>query len=165
MSISHEDQLHGAVILKLVDSISTHSKSLSINLEKGKSSSLYTLNIIENQSAKKISIGIYIKISKKRISPWRYTFDRIHQSEIMDLALSTDELFIVFVAGLDGFAALSYNELKKLLDDNFDDTEWVSVSRKIRQSYRVDGKDSNKKIVLPKNVFPTKVLDYLKKSL
>ena len=165
MSISHEDQLHGAVISRLITSISSYSESISVNLEIGKSSSMYTLNIFENQTRKNLKIGVHVKISKKRLSPWRYTFDQNNQEDIMDLALSTDELFIIFVAGLDGFAALSYNELKKILDDNFDDSEWVSVSRKIRQSYRVDGKDSSKKIVLPKNVFPAKVLDYLKKSL
>ena len=165
MTISHEDQLHGSVISKLVTSISSYSESLSINVVVGKSSSIYTFNIFQNQTKKKLKIGVYVKISKKRLSPWRYTFDRAHQTDIKDLASSTDEVFIIFVAGLDGFAVLSYNELKRILDDNFDNTEWVSVSRKIRQSYRVDGKDSTKKIVLSKNVFPGKVLDCLKNSL
>ena len=107
---------------------------------------------------------VYIKLSKKRISPWRYTFYKSHQIELKNLASSTDGVFVIFVAGLDGCAVLKYDELKKLLDDNFDETEWVSVSRKIRQSYRIDGTDSKKKIILPKNVFPKKIIDQIKNT-
>ena len=47
------------------------------------------------------------------------------------------------------------------LDENFQETEWLSVSRKYNQYYRVDGQDSKKKINIPKNNFPDLIIDQI----
>ena len=36
---------------------------------------------------------------------------------------------------------MDFMGLKELLDDNFEDAEWVTVTRKLNESYRLAGKD------------------------
>ena len=72
-------------------------------------------------------------------------------------------VFILLIAGNDGIVLLTYDNLKKLLDEKFEDTEWLSVSRRYNQYYRVDGHDSNKKINIPKNAFPDVIVEQIAK--
>ena len=72
-------------------------------------------------------------------------------------------IFVLLIAGNDGVVLVSYENLKKLLDEQFEATEWLSVSRKYNQYYRVDGHDSKKKINIPKNAFPEEIVEQISK--
>jgi hypothetical protein len=52
-----------------------------------------------------------------------------------------------------------------VLDDNFEDIEGVRVFRKIRESYRINGRDGNLSRTLPRNSFPGNIIDWSKTSL
>jgi hypothetical protein len=65
-----------------------------------------------------------------------------------------DEMFLILVAGNDGIASINYATLKEILDENFDEDEWISLSRKSNQSYRVAGSNGRLKTTLAKNTFP-----------
>lgn len=172
MTLKIEETLHGAVILEILTAISKKKKDYSYKLFNGRSSSSYylhfynsskksTLNFFNKESKPDKKIGIFIKISRKRISPWRYTFKREHQEEVEEMKLSADDTYVALVSGMDGIALLTYSNLKKLLDYNYEETEWLSVSRKFNEYYRVDGNDGKKKLNIPKSNFPSKILKKL----
>ncbi len=172
MILTNENKLNGAVILDLLEEISIkNGHDIFCSISKGESKSSFYLNFIDQKSNYKFSlfktnkshfkIGVYIKISNKRISPWRYTFIKQHQEEINKMYNECKNTYVLLIAGNDGVVLLTYDNLKKLLDENFLETEWLSVSRKYNQYYRVDGQDSKKKINIPKNNFPDLIIDQI----
>lgn len=68
-----------------------------------------------------------------------------------------DQTFIVFVNDDDGVACLDFVGLKELLDDNFEDAEWVSVTRKLNESYRLAGKDGKLSGKSRRSSFPSTI--------
>ena len=46
-----------------------------------------------------------------------------------------------------------------------EENEWISVSRKYNQYYRVDGNDGDKKISVAKNIFPQNIVDFISKEV
>ena len=102
-------------------------------------------------------IGIYIKFSKKRMSPWNFTFTKKHQDEILKMSVIVKRVFVTFVCGNDGIACLNFRELKQILDNQHDDVEWVSVSRGARKMYSVKGRDGALAFKLGNNEFPSKL--------
>ena len=52
-----------------------------------------------------------------------------------------------------------------ILDDTFEKDEWVSVSRKLRQAYRVSGRDGKMQSTLPRNNFPKAITDCITTQL
>ena len=121
----------------------------------------YSIKSIFRILEKKISIGIYIKAAHARLSPWGFTFQKIHQEEIEMLSDECNEVFVVFACGDDGFMCLDYGELKEVLDENYEETESISISRKLRQNYRVSGTDGKLKKTVTRN-FPNKIMDFIK---
>ena len=161
MPIPTEQKQHCAALIDLFESFQEF-KGIFYNLQNGYSRGSYILNFKDSSNNKALSVGLFIKTSNKRLSPWNFTFKKIHQEEILDLINQCDQVFVILVAGNDGFALLSYEKLKKLLDDTFEETEWVSVSRKHRQNYRVSGKDGKLKNTLPLNAFPLNIKEYVR---
>ena len=68
-----------------------------------------------------------------------------------------EKVFIIFVCYEDGFTCLSWPELKKLLDDNLEDGEWVHIKRMRKEKYTVTGSDGKLKYKIGKNEFPEKI--------
>lgn len=104
----------------------------NLHIYPTKSNSSYVIND---------NIGIYIKYSEKRMSPWRYSFLKEHQDEILDMKNNLKDVFIVFVCNDDWVVCLSFNELKNILDHNHEEIEWVAISRKKREKYVVTWTD------------------------
>lgn len=86
-------------------------------------------------------IGIYIKYSTKRLSPWRFTFKRIHQNEILEMKERLGQIFLLLVCNDDGIVCISFQELKLILDSEHGEAEWISISRTKRKQYTVKGSD------------------------
>ena len=165
MSLSTEDMLVGASLLSLIDSLDELNENISYRFSRGDKRSCYLLSIEDRVNNNNLQIGLYIKRSRKRLSPWRYTFTNDHQHEIEDLLNSTDYLFLLFITDQEGVAVIDYPTLKQLLDDHFDDTEWISVTRKLRENYRVSSKDGKLDRALPKNAFPSSIIEYIEQNL
>lgn len=108
-------------------------------------------------------VGLYVKYSEKRMSPWSFSFSRGHQEEIAELKAHQLEVFVAFVCGGDGVACLSSSELSRVLDDEFEDIEWVKVARRAREKYSITGSDGRKVFKVGDNEYPAKVLDSLGK--
>ena len=167
MPIKTEDQIHGAAILMLFEALGQALPNIKFSLQTGNSRNCYIVEGIQPSvlgKGKTAASGLYVKMSNARRSPWRYTFSREHQDEILALNQKHGEAFTVFANGLDGFACLSFAELKEILDDVHEDQEWVAVSRKPRQAYRISGNDGRRETALAQNAFPKSIVAYFQKA-
>ncbi|HLH88258.1 MAG TPA: hypothetical protein VKX28_07350 [Xanthobacteraceae bacterium] len=84
-------------------------------------------------------VGVFIKHSAKRMSPWRFTFTLEQVSDLLDLEAVCFDSFVVFVCGDDGLVTLDVGSLHQIV--SFDESEhaWVRVDRKPRAQYDVSG--------------------------
>lgn len=103
------------------------------------------------------SIGIYIKYSSKRLTPWRFTFKKEHQEEIDLMKSSFKNVFLILVCNDDGVVCLSYSELKEILDNQHDPIEWISATRHKREMYSVKGSNGELDFKIGQNEFPEKI--------
>lgn len=141
--IGELEQYHGVVLARLVRSARPVRLSVS-------SRSAYVIND---------RIGLYIKYSTNRMSPWAFSFSRTHQEELAQLTSSMEATFIALVCGSDGIACLSQTELSRVLDDDFRAVEWVKASRRPREKYVVRGSDNRRGFKVADREFPSKVVD------
>ena len=163
MPISNEAKIYGYLISHIITGVSEIGDIFIKIEEKSKRNSYaFELQLNGRTLAK---FAVYIKTSSKRISPWRFTFLKQHQEEILLLDDEYDEVFIALINGNDGVACFNYETLKVLLDDHFDDSEWVSVRRKAREQYTLAGKDGKMTGKLPLNDFPSAIVEFALKQL
>lgn len=137
---------HGAVLCRVIHS----GKTKSIIPYPSNCNASYIINQ---------NIGLYVKYSTKRMSPWRFTFGKEHQSEIEEMAEKLDNMYIVLICHDDGVVCLHYKELKQILDYHYDETEWVSASRRPREKYTIAGKDGKLKGKIGNSDFPLKLFN------
>lgn len=102
-------------------------------------------------------IGIYIKYSTKRLSPWRFSFQKRHQDEILKMRNTVGETFLLLVCNDDGVVVLSFDELRQVLNEAHEEVEWISVARTKRKMYTVKGSDGELEFKIGKGDFPSKV--------
>ena len=69
------------------------------------------------------------------------------------------------MAGDDGIACIDFEQLKELLDSNHEQQEWVRVSRKLRQNYRITGNDGSMERPLARSSFPMNIVKFFKTQL
>jgi hypothetical protein len=136
---------HGAVFTKLIQYC---DKPLNISSFPTSTNASYIIND---------SVGIYIKHSSKRMSPWSFTLKKAHQEEIYQMKNLLKEVFLVMVCGEDGIIALNFQELKKILDEEHGQVEWIRASRNKRKEYSVNGSDGGLNYKISKNEFPGKL--------
>jgi len=141
--VSENEKYHGVVFSRLLKT----NKNLQISKFTDVSSSSYIVN----------NVGLYIKYSTKRMSPWNFTFLSTQQDEIEMIHKNFGRVFITLVCGSDGIVALSYDELKQVLDSNISDVERIGISRPPRGKYRVIGTDGKLKRAIGDNEFPGKI--------
>lgn len=111
------------------------------------------------------SVGIYIKYSSKRLSPWRFSFQKEHQDEILEMKNKLGEVYTILVCNDDGIVCLSFEELKEVLDTKHEDVEWISVARGPRERYEVKGHDGKLRLKIGNSDFPAKIFEPVKKGL
>lgn len=136
---------HGVVFARILHGT---QNSLSIRPFQSASNAAYVVND---------SIGIYIKYSAKRMTPWRFTFMREHQEEIDLLKSNFEKVFLVLVCNDDGVVCLSYAELKQILDSQHNPIEWISATRHKREMYSVKGSNGELHFKIGQSDFPNKL--------
>ncbi len=140
---------HGAALVRLLHG---HGSAIKIATYSSPGNASYVVNG---------KVGLYIKHSTKRLSPWRFSFKKEHQDEIRTLRQVYGEVFILLVCHDDGVVSLSYTELKKILNESHEEYEWISVARNRRQEYTVKGSDGKLDTKIAKNDFPSKIIDFI----
>ena len=147
MAINEYQFFNGVVLNGLV----RKGKLLKIDAFPSSGNNAFTINE---------KVGIYIKYSKKVISPWRFTFLKEHQDEfkIMSELLTS---FLILVCNKDGIVCINSITLKKILDTKHESVEWISAARLKRESYEVKGSDGKLKFKININDFPRHVINKL----
>lgn len=161
--LSLEDKLRGAAVLELLVSIGPEYR---LNLAEEDARGSYRIQVeTRGLFSKKKTFGLFMKSSNKRRSPWAYSFHHNHQAEVLRLKQKYDQVFVLFLNGDDGVACLDYESLKEVLDENFEEQENVTISRKPRESYRVSGRDGKLDRPLARNSFPGVINEWLSSQL
>jgi hypothetical protein len=145
---------HGVVFSKLIH---YSAEPISIKPYSSNSNASYIIND---------NIGIYIKHCTKRLTPWRFSFQRVHQDEILEMKNKLGQVYLALVCGEDGIVTLSFEELKKILDDTHGEVEWISAARNPNQEYTINGSDGGLGRKVGKSDFPKKIfnLDIINKK-
>jgi len=138
---------HGPVFARILHGT---QKQITIKLYPSASNASYVINE---------KIGIYIKHSGGRMTPWKFSFRREHQEEIEKMKKDLKEVFLVLVCNDDGIVCLSYAELKEILNDQHDPIEWISATRRKREMYSVKGSDGKLGFKIGPNDFPEKLFN------
>lgn len=140
---------HGAVLARLVRGHTLQGVTIRA-YETGRSG--YILNG---------SVGLYVKYSANRLTPWSFNFSSEHQEEISNLKSECTTFFVVLVCGEDGIACLGQQEYQSLLSDQFESIGWIKASRRAREKYLLTGSDAQRKFKVGDNEFPLKVHETL----
>ncbi len=143
MNITDQEIYHGIVCQKILKQLEDNGFKDGITFQSGTSKNSILIKLREENF-----FGVYIKYTKKNLSPWAFSFHYEHQEEIKILNELCSDVFVALVCGYDGVPLISYNELKELLDDNFEENERISITRKPRGNYWLKGRDG----VLEKSV-------------
>lgn len=137
---------HGAALCR----IAHDERTKSICLLNKNSNSSYLVND---------EIGIYVKYSTKRMTPWTFTFSPIHIEELLNLEKKADKVFLVFVCKDNGIACLDIEEAKSVLDISLEKNQGVSASRRPREKYKIAGTQGKIKYKFGDNQFPNRIFD------
>lgn len=138
--IKEFDFFHGAALCQLIH----NNKVYSIVPYPTEDNASYVINS---------GVGVYIKYSKKRLSPWQFTFKKKHQDEILEMKKRFGLVYVLLVCNDDGIACLDYLELKLILDYLHKETEWITVHRSRREKYSIKGSDGKLRFKIGVNDF------------
>jgi len=123
--LNQSDFFHGVLLTKLLD-----YQELNI-----KNHPYFSAYIINNRV-------YYIKYSKKRISPWSFSFSETHVSELIDLKRQYETVYIVLICNEDGICCLNFEEFKTVIAvENPNYPKWIKATRQKREKYAVTGSD------------------------
>ena len=106
-------------------------------------------------------VGLYLKYSTKKISPWRFSFTKEHQEEMKIMRDLLENIYLVLICGKDGIACIEYEELKQVLDEYYEDVEWVSASRLKREQYSIKGSNGKLDFKIADTDYPKKIFEKL----
>lgn len=148
MAVKESEFYYGAVLTRLFSA----KKDLKISHFPNDSNCAFVLNG---------SVGLYIKYSTKRITPWRFSFVKKHQDDIRHMKDLCKKVFLILVCRDNGIAAIEFEDLKKVLDHHHEEVEWVSASRLRREKYTIKGSDGKLKFKIGENAFPSQVIESL----
>lgn len=87
-------------------------------------------------------VGLYIKHSARRLSPWVFGFTEDHLAELDLLFDHAEQSFVCLVCEYDGFLTLTREEVLQLMDIKESDRSLsIHVKRRKRQMYTVGGRN------------------------
>ena len=138
---------HGIALCRIVHA----DRVKSIKLYPTPSNSSYMINE---------EIGVFIKYSTNRMTPWRFTFRREHREELHEMFVLLKAVFVALVCRDDGVACLNYRELVAVLGEIGelkDGMQWLTVVRKPREQYRISGSHGGLKHKIADSQFPKRL--------
>src|SRR4051812_31723428 len=114
--IDEYELYHGAVIRRIIAS-SPSSLKLAVSDFSGRTNA-YSLNR---------KVGIYLKHSAKRMSPWQFTFPPDQLVEFGLVAKKYANSFAMLVCGRDGIVAVNTAAIRDLLGKDNEVQGWIRV--------------------------------------
>ena len=106
---------HGSAFVELLDESTTPISIVRPDLNKN---SLYELNG---------KIGLYLKHSVQRLSPWRFTFQPEHVEDLSMMIRTYEDNFLILVCGRNSIAVINSDEFATLLPMDEISQSWISV--------------------------------------
>lgn len=159
MAINKFEKPHGPVLSRIIK----ECDDFDIVIKPAFNKNSYFITIPEQVGNEKAYLGIFIKYSTKRLSPWKFSIYKSEQEELELFEKHCGKAFLILVCGNDGIAALNFDQLKEVLDDDYEDQEWVSAERRLKQEYRIRGSDGTLNRKIPPGLFPAKIKSELQK--
>jgi len=148
MAIKDMELMHGAALHRLLSA----DNNVTIKEMNYQTNGFYLIN---NE------IPIYIKHTTKRLSPWRFTFNKQHQDDFEKARRDFKIAYMVFVCWYDGICCIEFEEFKHVLDNFHEDVEWVAIKRNKGEKYAVSGKDGILKRKVADGEFPKVIMEML----
>jgi hypothetical protein len=118
---------HGSAFLELIDDSTTPISVLRPDLNKN---SLYELNG---------EIGLYLKHSVKRVSPWRFTFQPEHVEDLSLMKEKYNHNFLILICGRNSIAVINSDEFSTLLPVDEALQSWISVRTGHNRMLQIEG--------------------------
>jgi hypothetical protein len=103
------------------------------------------------------STGVYIKYSTKRLSPWRFSFQKRHHEKILEMKRDLGEVFVVLVCNDDGAVVLTFEEFQEVVKSDSTTGQWISAARNRGQMYLIKGSDGQLSFKVGKDEFSEKI--------
>jgi hypothetical protein len=103
------------------------------------------------------SKGVYIKYSTKRLSPWRFSFQKRHHEKILEMRRDLGEVFVVLVCNDDGAVVLTFEEFQQVVTSDSDTGQWISAARNRGEMYLIKGSEGKLAFKIGKNEFSEKI--------
>lgn len=119
---------HGAALAEIVQELRTPVSIDELN-ESGRLSS-YILNR---------RIGLQIKHSTQRLTPWNFTFTIYNMSELLALRAKFNHVFVIFVCETQGMLCLSIEEMLSVSEVGQSDQVWIRIERRRGKWFQVHG--------------------------
>lgn len=101
--------------------------------------------------------GLYIKYSTKRLSPWRFSFQRRHHEKIAEMKREMKDVFVVLVCNDDGAVVLTFDEYQQAVKDALGFGDWISAARNRREMYLVKGPEGRLAFKIGKDEYLEKI--------
>lgn len=158
MHIGKYEPHHGPVLSRIIK----ESDGLNVIIKPAYNKNSYFLTTPQYINDESKYIGIFIKYSTKRLTPWRFSIYKSEQEELEVFETACKTAFLILVCGKDGIACLNFDQLKEVLDENFEEHEWVSASRSYRKEYTIKGTDGKLSKKIPPGLFPSKIINEIK---
>jgi hypothetical protein len=108
-------------------------------------------------------IGLLIKHSAKRLTPWTFTFRPEHLLEVQSLCSQSASVFTCLVCADDGIACVPIQSLIAVLDSSGSEQAWIRVERRPGAMYRVSGAKGETRYKLARGV--DAIVDALKQVI
>ena len=137
---------HGVALCRLIHD----GRASSVKLYSSDSNSGYILN---NE------IGMYVKYSTKRMTPWQFTFTKVQRDEIFEMMKKLGKVSLILVCHDDGIVCLNAAEINMILSNSVEGMQSISVGRGPREKYSVSGKDGKLNYKFGDNLFPSKIFN------
>ena len=118
---------HGSAFVELIDDSKTPISILRPDLNKN---SLYELNG---------EIGLYLKHSVKRLSPWRFTFQPEHVDDLSTMKETYRNNFLILICGRNSIAVINSDEFSALLPITEISHSWISVRTGHNKMLQIEG--------------------------
>jgi hypothetical protein len=100
------------------------------------------------------AVGLHVKHSTKRMSPWLFTFHLDHLAELTEVQKECRDTFVALVCGTDGIATLDSKALQSIIRFDSSEQAWIRVKREKRAMYGVSGNSSELTHKIARGVAP-----------
>jgi len=84
-------------------------------------------------------VGIYVKHSTARLTPWQFSFSGQNVEQFRDLRSRCAATFVALVCGWNGIVCLELSELKVIAAIDDDEQPWIRVARRPGSMFGVSG--------------------------